>query len=359
MQGLVRRPGAVLTREQLMEAAYPDRTTVSDRTIDSHVKRIRRKFVAADPAFSRIEGVYRAGYKVRRHSGMTSRIGLRLLAFNLLVVFVPVIGVLYLDVYEAQLRQVQEAGLAQQARVLAATLGDRPVLDAGEIAKTFERLEHRSEARLRVYDLKGAAIADSVRETAAKASESRSPYASTDDHPGGDDVRQRVLYSVGVWLANSPERLAGVFDWLRGGQRKGYSADAPAAGPPPEVRAALDGRYGSATRVTGGQRSVTFFSAVPIRHDGAVTGAVVVSQSTRRMLLGLYDIRLRTFEIVVASLVAAAFLTALAAKTDRRAARPAPASGHRSGGTPRAAARRIVSRRQPAGRDRGAGARAG
>jgi two-component system sensor histidine kinase ChvG len=118
-----------------------------------------------------------------------------------------------------------------------------------------------------------------------------------------------------VWLANSPERLAGIVEWLRGGQRKGYSADAPAAGPPPEVRAALDGRYGSATRVTGGQRSVTFFSAVPIRHDGLVTGAVVVSQSTRRMLLGLYDIRLRTFEIVMASLVAAAFLTALAAKT--------------------------------------------
>ena len=58
---------------------------------------------------------------LRRPSG----IGLRLLAFNLLVVFVPVIGVLYLDVYETQLRQAQEAGLVQQARVLAAALGDR------------------------------------------------------------------------------------------------------------------------------------------------------------------------------------------------------------------------------------------
>ena len=63
VQGLVRRPGAVLTRDQLMQAAYPDNTTVSDRTIDSHVKRIRRKFVAADPAFARIEGVYGAGYR--------------------------------------------------------------------------------------------------------------------------------------------------------------------------------------------------------------------------------------------------------------------------------------------------------
>ncbi|HYT68717.1 MAG TPA: response regulator transcription factor [Vicinamibacterales bacterium] len=63
VQALVRRPGAVLTRDQLMDAAYPDRTTVSDRTIDSHVKRIRRKFLAVDSGFARIEGVYGAGYR--------------------------------------------------------------------------------------------------------------------------------------------------------------------------------------------------------------------------------------------------------------------------------------------------------
>ena len=79
----------------------------------------------------------------RRPSG----IGLRLLAFTLLVVFVPVAGVLYLDVYEAQLRQVQEAGLAQQARVLAAVLGDRPALDANDVSGAFARLERRSDAR--------------------------------------------------------------------------------------------------------------------------------------------------------------------------------------------------------------------
>jgi two-component system, OmpR family, response regulator ChvI len=63
LQALAKRPGAVLTRDQLMEDAYPDRTSVSDRTIDSHVKRIRRKFVAIDPAFAGIEGVYGAGYR--------------------------------------------------------------------------------------------------------------------------------------------------------------------------------------------------------------------------------------------------------------------------------------------------------
>lgn len=65
---LVRRPGIVRTREQLMGDAYPDRVSVSDRTIDSHVKRIRRKFAAVDPSFAHIEGVYGAGYRYLQSS---------------------------------------------------------------------------------------------------------------------------------------------------------------------------------------------------------------------------------------------------------------------------------------------------
>jgi two-component system response regulator ChvI len=60
---LARRPGIVKTRDQLMEDAYPDHVAVSDRTIDSHVKRIRRKFQSIDPGFSSVEGVYGAGYR--------------------------------------------------------------------------------------------------------------------------------------------------------------------------------------------------------------------------------------------------------------------------------------------------------
>ena len=64
---LARRPGVVKTREQLMEDAYPDRVSVSDRTIDSHVKRIRRKFESLDRSFAVIEGVYGAGYRFVSH----------------------------------------------------------------------------------------------------------------------------------------------------------------------------------------------------------------------------------------------------------------------------------------------------
>jgi len=63
LQSLARRPGIVKTRDQLMEAAYPERVSVTDRTIDSHIKRIRRKLEAIDPSFNGLEAVYGAGYR--------------------------------------------------------------------------------------------------------------------------------------------------------------------------------------------------------------------------------------------------------------------------------------------------------
>ena len=67
LSALARRPGVVKTRDQLMEEAYPDRVSVSDRTIDSHVKRIRRKLESIDRSFAGIEGVYGAGYRFIAH----------------------------------------------------------------------------------------------------------------------------------------------------------------------------------------------------------------------------------------------------------------------------------------------------
>jgi two-component system response regulator ChvI len=65
LSALARYPGHVKTREQLMQAAYPDDTYVSDRTIDSHIKRLRKKFTDLDPEFAGIETVYGLGYRYR------------------------------------------------------------------------------------------------------------------------------------------------------------------------------------------------------------------------------------------------------------------------------------------------------
>lgn len=63
LETLAQRPGVVKTRNQLMDAAYQDDIYVDDRTIDSHIKRIRRKFREADASFDSIETLYGAGYR--------------------------------------------------------------------------------------------------------------------------------------------------------------------------------------------------------------------------------------------------------------------------------------------------------
>ena len=66
VQALAHRPGHVKTRDQLIDAAYGENIYVDDRTIDSHVKRLRRKFKQVDPEFSGIETLYGVGYRYRQ-----------------------------------------------------------------------------------------------------------------------------------------------------------------------------------------------------------------------------------------------------------------------------------------------------
>ena len=63
LESLAQRPGVVKSRNQLLDAAYHDDVFVDDRTIDSHIKRIRRKFRAADEGFDGIETLYGVGYR--------------------------------------------------------------------------------------------------------------------------------------------------------------------------------------------------------------------------------------------------------------------------------------------------------
>jgi two-component system response regulator ChvI len=65
LQSLAQRPGFVKSRDNLMDAAYDDQVYVDDRTIDSHIKRMRRKFRQVDPEFDAIETLYGVGYRYR------------------------------------------------------------------------------------------------------------------------------------------------------------------------------------------------------------------------------------------------------------------------------------------------------
>ena len=63
LEALAQRPGVVKSRNQLLDIAYHDDVYVDDRTIDSHIKRIRRKFRSVDPEFDAIETLYGVGYR--------------------------------------------------------------------------------------------------------------------------------------------------------------------------------------------------------------------------------------------------------------------------------------------------------
>ncbi len=65
LEALARRPGHVKSRDQLMDAAYDDQVYVDDRTIDSHIKRLRKKLRAVDGDFDDIETLYGLGYRFR------------------------------------------------------------------------------------------------------------------------------------------------------------------------------------------------------------------------------------------------------------------------------------------------------
>ena len=65
LKSLAHRPGHVKNRDQLMDAAYGEHIYVDDRTIDSHIKRLRKKFKAVDGEFAQIETLYGVGYRYR------------------------------------------------------------------------------------------------------------------------------------------------------------------------------------------------------------------------------------------------------------------------------------------------------
>lgn len=65
LQSLAQRPGVVKSRDALMDAAYDDHVFVDDRTIDSHIKRLRKKFRRVDTNFDKIETLYGVGYRFK------------------------------------------------------------------------------------------------------------------------------------------------------------------------------------------------------------------------------------------------------------------------------------------------------
>ncbi len=240
-----------------------------------------------------------------------SRIAVRLLAFNLLLVFLPAAAVHYLDVYERQLLDAQERAMVQQGRVLAAALSERGPIRAADAEGILVRLRRETEARLRVVDHQGRILADSSQ-LGARREPPPQPAAREAREPR---VRDNAVYRLGAWLYRQAQRLVAPPPPVAEPESEDVAPAAPLLATP-EVRGALAGRYGARTRMSpGGGRSVTLYSALPVWDGGRVVGAVQVSQSTARLFRVLDQTRLGVFQVFLASVAVAIVLSLLVSMT--------------------------------------------
>ena len=239
---------------------------------------------------------------------LPSRIAVRLLLFNVLLVFLPVAGLFSVRSLERQLLDVQERSMVQQGRLVAAALGDTEGLRADAARSLIQRLGGRSEARIRIVDAQGRLLADSASMPVRREVEERYPEKTRLS-------RESVLYRIGVTLWRP---VKSVLESMR--SDSSLSRSDSDITPRTLVRRALEGRYAATLQESAGQRSLTLYSALPIRAGGSgkVLGAVVVSQSTSRILRALWRVRLDIFRVFVISVAVAVVLSLLVSATIAR-----------------------------------------
>ncbi|MBI9107413.1 MAG: sensor N-terminal transmembrane domain-containing protein [Spirochaetales bacterium] len=238
-----------------------------------------------------------------------NKISVRLLAFNLLLLSLPMISILYLDTYEGQLLRSQENSMIQQGRVMAAALSGRSLeTEAGRIIRN---LNQRVDSRIRVVDAGGRLLADTSQpDVAPAAAGTRYESVNESGYSARIDAQDTFLYRIAVYPINTLKKL--LFppspDLGRG---EFYSGKLVLDGD--EVRMALGGRYGAATRLSsGGQISVNLYSAIPVywsENEEEVVGAVLVSRSTYQILSYLYELRLDIIRIFLIFLILSAVLS--------------------------------------------------
>jgi two-component system sensor histidine kinase ChvG len=238
----------------------------------------------------------------------------KLLAFNCLLVVMPAAGLLFLDAHERAMLHEQERAMVGIGQVLAASLAGTSTLDPDEIERTLLALERGTGARIRVLDTEGRVLADSS---------ALGPKGGA----GHEASREESEATETSWLYRIVAAPVRWWRLLAHGKRAPFGsadvyAEAAVAASPlrgPEVRAALAGRYGAATRLSaGGQRSLTLYSAWPVSRADGVVGAVLVSQSTWRILRALHALRLEIARVLLASLAAAGVLSWMLSRTIAR-----------------------------------------
>ena len=252
----------------------------------------------------------------------------RLLLFNILLLFLPMGSLLYLDTYESQLLASQEASMIQQGRLLGSALSSKDGSGLKEEAlRILRNLDERVDARIRVVDSEGKLLADSATVIQGKNTVIEETYYTADTPLEDNAPNTHILYRLAVFPINFLRRLFVPPAFFSTAEF--YSGKQVLLGP--EVITALEGRYGSTTRYsTGGQVSVTLYSAIPVfaedsvaedsvtKDSAGVIGAVLVSRSSFGILRYLYQLRLDIVKIFSLSLAVSLSLSLLLSLTITR-----------------------------------------
>ena len=224
--------------------------------------------------------------------------------------FIPVAITMALNTYEKQQLSMLERSNVQQGRLVAAALETNSSLsvDKAFVEDIFKNMEGRFDSRIRVLNEKGELIADSALSSSAEnisnSSKATILYRNenqTKSNSSTEEASQTLLYKIFSFPVRFYRR------YLRP-PRPNYSTadfyDNKKIYDGKEVLSALEGRYGATTRISsGGQVSVTLYSAIPVEKDQKVYGVVLVSGSTYRILQNLYELRLDLGKIFLRSLI--------------------------------------------------------
>jgi two-component system, OmpR family, sensor histidine kinase ChvG len=226
-------------------------------------------------------------------SRFASRISIRLALFNLLVVFLPVAGVLFVGNYEQNLEETQIDSMQRQARLIVSELQNGVKSSAA-----LETIRFGDE-RVRVISPGRRVIADTGALTVEE--EQQSPAHANWLYRAGAAILRKPLQ----WFRPITRPLAASDPYERSSSLRG-----------PEVEAAFVGRTAVEKRVASAPpRQVTIYTALPIYLRGNITGVVLVSQTTDDIRQKIHEVRLATLQIFLAAVVVAMILTLLVSTT--------------------------------------------
>ncbi len=222
----------------------------------------------------------------RRLLRVVARIRYRLLLINLIVAAVPLIGISFAEMHEAQLLGALETDMIHQAELVRATIReDRSGLPLDQREPVLRAAARDTRTRIRILDAAGAVRADSHRSGPPEGAERAVPHLLTGESP--------------IHVAEVPQPLELVDR--------------------PEIRAALAGHYGSATRLWGNQERVYLFSALPVLDDANhVVAIVYVTRSTHDVKVQLYRLRTWLVRVLLVTIGITVLISLLLATTIAR-----------------------------------------